>query len=146
MYYVRTLVHSVLLHVHALLWLLSDSLTHNPIQHIAHTHTVTVSKQNQQLFIPHEFAYLNKSVLEGSYGYSAPDTHKHFVLKKRPQASVQLRTEMLQRGVQSLSLSHTHTHTHTLHPNVTQLYSIVDLEIFVLGNFRMINFRVEKFS
>ena len=74
------------------------TLTHTHIHTHTHTHILSVSKQSQQLFIPHEFAYLNKSVLEESYGYSPPDTHNHFVLKKRPQASVQLRNEMLQRG------------------------------------------------
>ena len=74
---------------------------HTSVHVNIHTHTppYIVSRQSQQLFIPHEFAYLNKSVLERSHGYSTPDSHNHFVLKKRPQASVQLRNEMLQRGV-----------------------------------------------
>ena len=92
---------------------------------LIHTHIPPVSKQSQQLFIPHEFAYLNKSVLEGSYGYSAPDTHKHFVLKKRPQASVQLRNEMLQRGMYlwyTFSLSFSLSHSLTLSPSPSLLF------------------------
>ena len=108
------------------------SLSHTPYspsQHLLvnlHTHTFIVNKQSQQLFIPHEFAYLNKSVLEGSYGYSAPATHKHFVLKKRPQASVQLRNEMLQRGVDhTLSLSLSLSLSLYLIPRIKKMYWLI---------------------
>ena len=57
-----------------------------------------VSSDANNVFIPHEYAYLNHSVLSGSHGYSVPSGHTHFTLKKKPQASVQLRNEILQRG------------------------------------------------
>lgn len=48
-------------------------------------------------FTPHEYAYLNESVLAAQPNYSAP-SHTHFTLLRQPQASVQLRNEVLQRA------------------------------------------------
>ena len=63
-----------------------------------HFSPYAVSKQTHDSFIPHEYGYLNQTVLEGSHGYTMPTQHEHFVLRKQPQASVNLRCEMLQRG------------------------------------------------
>ena len=58
----------------------------------------TVNHDSANIFIPHEYAYLNQTVLASSHGYNPPSDHTHFLLKKKPQASVQLRNEILQRG------------------------------------------------
>ena len=63
-----------------------------------HFSPYAVSKQTHDSFIPHEYGYLNQTVLEGSHGYTMPTQHEHFILRKQPQASVNLRCEMLQRG------------------------------------------------
>lgn len=65
-----------------------------------------MSNHTHHLFTPHEYAYLNHSVLQDSHNFTVPSGHNHFVLKSRPQSSVQLRNEMLQRGELSLSLPH----------------------------------------
>ena len=58
-----------------------------------------VSLKSDNTFIPHEFACLNHSVLLSAHNYTPPTTHSHFTLRQQPQASVQLRNEMLQKGV-----------------------------------------------
>jgi negative elongation factor A len=49
-------------------------------------------------FIPHEFACLNHSVLSAAHKYAPPTGHTHFTLRQQPQASVQLRNEILQKA------------------------------------------------
>ena len=75
-----------------------------------HTHPLAVRERSHQLFIPHEYSYLNAAVLEGRDGFVADSQNSHFVLKKRPHASQQLRSDVIQRGGVH---THTHTHTHT---------------------------------
>ena len=58
----------------------------------------SVSSKSDSLFIPHEFACLNHSVLSAAHKYAPPTDHTHFTLRQQPQASVQLRNEILQKG------------------------------------------------
>ena len=60
-------------------------------------HTL-VSLKSDCSFIPHEFACLNHSVLSAAHKYTPPTGHTHFTLRQQPQASVQLRNEILQKG------------------------------------------------
>ena len=58
----------------------------------------TVSHKTDSSFTPHEFACLNHSVLSAAHNYTPPTDHTHFKLRQQPQASVQLRNDMLQKG------------------------------------------------
>ena len=58
----------------------------------------SVSHKTDSSFTPHEFACLNHSVLSAAHNYSPPTGHTHFKLRQQPQASVQLRNDMLQKG------------------------------------------------
>ena len=57
-----------------------------------------VSLKGDCSFIPHEFACLNHSVPSAAHHYAPPTGHTHFTLRQKPQASVQLRNEILQKG------------------------------------------------
>lgn len=57
--------------------------------------------------VPHEYRYLNKSILNKAMSSSSSDgsshsdkglTHGHFNLLKNPRATSQLRADILQRG------------------------------------------------
>ncbi len=61
-----------------------------------------MSVHTHNAFTPHEYAYLDRSVLQASHNFNVPSGHQHFVLKSQPQASIQLRNEMLQKGKHDL--------------------------------------------
>ena len=65
---------------------------------IVTSNTHVVSKRTDGAFVPHEFACLNHSVLSATHNYAPPTGHTHFTLRQQPQASVQLRNDMLQKG------------------------------------------------
>lgn len=54
--------------------------------------------ENPQHFVPQQYAYLNAAVLHSTYNYQPVNSHDHFVLKKQPHASLQLRSDILQRA------------------------------------------------
>ena len=56
-----------------------------------------VSKRTDGAFVPHKFTCLNHSVLSATHNYAPPTGHTHFTLRQQPQASVQLRNDMLQK-------------------------------------------------
>ena len=72
-------------------------LTNYAVCH-CHFNTHVVSKRTDGAFVPHEFACLNHSVLSATHNYAPPTGHTHFTLRQQPQASVQLRNDMLQKG------------------------------------------------
>ncbi len=55
---------------------------------------------NSDTFVPHEYCYLNKSVLDTILtSRSEKRSHSHFSLMKPPRATSQLRVDVLQRGM-----------------------------------------------
>ena len=66
-----------------------------------------VSKRTDGAFVPHEFCCLNHSVLSATHNYAPPTGHTHFTLRQQPQASVQLRNDMLQKGGCGLDIIYT---------------------------------------
>ena len=86
-------------------WAWQDEMPQDEWVGVIGTFSLVVTKQSSHLpFVPHEYPYLNQTVLHNTHNFSASLGHQHFVLKSQPQASIQLRNEMLQRGARLLLL------------------------------------------
>ena len=57
----------------------------------------SVKKDGWCLHSTHKFTCLNHSVLSATHNYAPPTGHTRFTLRQQPQASVQLRNDMLQK-------------------------------------------------